>query len=338
MRRPLVRRPLLRRHRARHAAPRETSQVRDAGVAVGRSAHRAWKRRNVVIPLVLAAVVTGSASGITLIRVHPGDTLSEIAARYHTSVAHLVAINHLPGNGDLIYAGQTLKVPSGQHDKHSGHHQHHTSAGHVVVTWHTVVEGDTVDGLAARFHVTRKRIATRNHLPKSLVIVIGQRLAIPHRVAGATSSAIPVSATVARERRLLARHAEPSRTQVASMIRATAGRWHLDPRLALAVAWQESGFNMREVSPVGAIGTMQVMPYTGAYLSADVVHRKLDLFDAQDNITAGVALLSVLTHEAKSAQQAVAGYYQGLQSVRDHGMFRSTKRYVANVMALRDRF
>jgi hypothetical protein len=83
---------------------------------------------------------------------------------------------------------------------------------------------------------------------------------------------------------------------------------------------------------------MQVMPYTGAYLSADVVHRNLDLLDAHDNVTAGVALLSVLTHEAKSERLAVAGYYQGLQSVREHGMYRATKRYVADVMALRDRF
>ena len=49
-------------------------------------------------------------------------------------------------------------------------------------------------------------------------------------------------------------------------------------------------------------------------------------------------LLSVLTHEATDVRQAVAGYYQGLQSVRDHGMYPSTKQYVANVMALRARF
>jgi soluble lytic murein transglycosylase-like protein len=122
------------------------------------------------------------------------------------------------------------------------------------------------------------------------------------------------------------------------IIRRISARWGLDPRLALAISWQESGFNMREVSPVGAIGTMQVMPYTAAYLAQDVVHHPLDLFRARGNITAGVALLSVLTHEAKSEREAVAGYYQGLQSVRDHGMFRSTKRYVANVMALRDHF
>jgi soluble lytic murein transglycosylase-like protein len=137
---------------------------------------------------------------------------------------------------------------------------------------------------------------------------------------------------------VLSHHSEPSSEGVASLIRSTAGRWGLDPRLALAVSWQESGWNMREVSPVDAIGAMQVMRYTGAYLGDDVVHRNLDLFDAQDNVTAGVALLSVLTHEASSTRQAVAGYYQGLQSVRDRGMLASTRQYVANVMALRERF
>jgi LysM repeat protein len=303
---------------------------------IRRTSAKIWRRRAIAIPLVLAAAVTGSASGITLIRVHPGDTLSEIAARYHTSVAHLVALNDLPGNGNLIYAGQTLKVPGASH--HSGHAATHHGSSHLVTTWHTVVSGDTVDGLAARYHVSPARIAKRNHLPKSLVIVLGERLAIPHRVHGSQAATVPVGTGIAHERRLLAKHSEPSRDEVRSMIRATAGRWSLDPRLALAIAWQESGFNMREVSSVGAIGTMQVMPYTGAYLSTDVVHRPLDLYNAQDNITAGVALLSLLTHEAKSVQQAVAGYYQGLQSVRDHGMYRSTKQYVANVMSLRASF
>jgi N-acetylmuramoyl-L-alanine amidase len=122
------------------------------------------------------------------------------------------------------------------------------------------------------------------------------------------------------------------------MIRATSARWGLDPRLALAVAWQESGWNMREVSDVGAVGAMQIMPSTNQFLSDDVIHRQLDSYDAQDNITAGVALLSLLTHEASSTRVAVAGYYQGLQSVRDHGMLRSTKQYVADVMALRGQY
>lgn len=292
-----------------------------------------WRRRSIAIPVMLAAALTGSASGISLIRVHSGDTLSAIALRYHTTVSRLVALNHLPGDGDLIYAGQELKIP-GSHSRHA--------PTHLGTIYHTVVPGDTLDGIAARYHVKPTTIARRNHLPSSLVVVLGQRLAIPHRVTthspsrsghsgGATSAAL-------HDRAYLAHRGEPSREQTAALIRSTSARWSLDPRLAQAISWQESGWNMRAVSPVDAIGAMQIMRYTGTYLSDDVVHRHLDLFDAQDNITAGVALLSVLTHETRSPRRAVAGYYQGLQSVRDHGMYASTKQYVRNVMSLRTRY
>lgn len=289
--------------------------------------------RSLPLLVALAAVITAAASGSTLIRVRSGDTLSAIAARYHTTVQRLIALNHLPGNGDLIYAGQTLRVPGPPASRRRDHRGY--LVRHTVTAWHTVVVGDTLYGLAQRYHVKPSTIARRNHLPASLVIVLGERLAIPQHVA---PRAPTVAHSITAERRYLAHRAEPSRQQIPGMIRAICGRWHVDARLALAISWQESGFNMREVSPVGAIGTMQVMPYTAAYLSTVVVHRRLDLFDASDNITAGVALLSVLTHEARSEREAVAGYYQGLHSVRAHGMLPSTKQYVANVMALRTTF
>ena len=51
------------------------------------------------------------------------------------------------------------------------------------------------------------------------------------------------------------------------------------------------------------------------------------------------AFFAYLVHQAKGdVQLAVAGYYQGLRSVRQKGMQADTKRYVANVMALRQRF
>jgi LysM repeat protein len=292
-----------------------------------------WRRRTIAIPVLLAVALTGSASGLSLIRVHPGDTLSGIALRYHTTVARLVALNHLPGDGDLIYAGQSLKVPGAQSSR---------TETHMGTILHTVVAGDTLDGIAQRFHVKPATIARRNHLPSSLVVVLGQRLAIPHRITTHTTSGSAGSdgATSAalQDRAFLANRGEPSQDQTEAMIRSIAGHWGLDPSLALAISWQESGWNMREVSPVDAVGAMQIMRYTGTYLSDDVVHRNLDLYDAQDNITAGVALLSVLTHEAVSTRQAIAGYYQGLQSVRDHGMYASTKQYVRDVMALRQRY
>jgi len=309
-----------------------------SGGVARRAVAAAWRARAVTIPLALAAALTASASGIREITIHPGDTLSAIAARYHTSVARLIALNHLPGNGNLIYAGQTLKLPGGSGSAGGGGGG---STTRMTTVYHTVVRGDTLYGIAARYHVNPMVIARRNHLPSSLVVMLGQRLAIPKRVTIHTSGSggAPTATSQAlRDRAYLAHRSEPSTQHVGSLIRSTADRWHLDPRLALAVAWQESGWNMRVVSGVDAIGAMQVMRYTGTYLANDVVHRSLDLFNAQDNVTAGVALLSVLTNEASSTRQAVAGYYQGLQSVRDHGMYRSTKQYVANVMALRARF
>jgi LysM repeat protein len=292
-----------------------------------------WRKRTIAIPIALAAALTASASGVSLIRVQSGDTLWAIAARYHTTVSRLVALNHLPGDGDLIYAGQTLKVPDGQVTR---------SHSHMGTIYHTVVPGDTLYGIASRYHVKAARIARRNHLPSSLVVVLGERLAIPHRfttrTTSAPSSADSATSAALADRSYLSRRSEPDQDQTEAMIRSTAEHWGLDPALALAISWQESGWDMREVSPVDAIGAMQIMRYTGTYISDDVVHRNLDLYSAQDNITAGVALLSVLTHEASSTRQAVAGYYQGLQSVRDHGMYASTKQYVADVMALRQRY
>lgn len=307
------------------------------GVAARPILSAIWRKRGIALPVALAAALTASVSGGgNQITVKRGETLSEIALRYHTTVSRLVALNHLPGDGDLIYAGQSLRVPGSSHAQRP--------ATHMGTIFHTVVPGDTLYGIAAHYHVKPGVVARRNHLPSSLTVVLGQRLAIPHRVqtrsGGGTSSghASTASAQAVHDRTYLAHRYEPSQATLESMIRSTAARWHVDPSLALAIGWQESGWNMRAVSGVDAIGTMQIMRYTGSYLSSDVVHRNLNLFDAQDNITAGVALLSVLTNEASSTQQAIAGYYQGLQSVRDHGMYSDTKQYVASVMALRQRY
>jgi LysM repeat protein len=290
------------------------------------------RRHTLLVPLALAATLTASASGYSLITVHRGDTVSALALRYHTTVSRLIALNHLPGDGDLIYAGQTLRVPGEASSSGGG--------GSSVVTY-TVRSGDTLDGIAARYHVSPTAIARRNHLPSSLMVRIGQRLVIRHahtsHVTAPPTGGIG-NAAARHDRAVLADRSEPSQDQVASMIRSTAERWRLDPRLALAISYQESGFNMRVVSGVDAVGAMQIMPYTGTYLSNDVVHRHLDLDDAQDNITAGVALLSLLQGETHNERRTAAGYYQGLQSVRDHGMLPDTKQYARDVLALRHRF
>ena len=276
-----------------------------------------------VVVVLLAIAVTASTGGGRHYHVRPGDTLSEIAARFHTTVAELTRLNHLPGNGNLIYAGSTLRLPGRAHHHHARRHHRH---GHGGTVTYVVRPGDYLYGIAARFHADPDKIARRNHLPASRIVVIGQRLRIHvhHRV---------------RPRNSFHGFAVPSRTAVAHLIRSTAARWRIDGRFALGISYEEAGFNQRMISAVGAVGAMQVMPQTGRWVSTYVVRRPLNIYRARDNVTAGVALLAVLLRETGGNMRlAAAGYYQGLASVRQRGMYDDTKRYVANVLALRNRF
>ena len=42
--------------------------------------------------------------------VKKGDTLGDIAARYHTTVNHLMALNPRITNPNLIYAGEVIRI------------------------------------------------------------------------------------------------------------------------------------------------------------------------------------------------------------------------------------
>lgn len=291
--------------------------------------------RALAVALVLAALVTAGSPGWGLYRIRQGDTLGGIAARYHTTVARLVQVNRLPGNGSLIIAGHSLRVPSGASGGGSTPSR----------TRHTVVRGDTLSEIALHYGVSATSIARANHLSSSGLIRLGQSLYIPGvRRSSASSSntfagrtyASSVVRAAARNRSILAHRRLPSTGAMRSLIVRKARANGVSPSLALAVAWQESGFGMHHVSVANAIGTMQVIPSTGAWISG-VVGRRLDLLDPSDNVTAGVVLLRILTQQA-GERGAVAGYYQGLRSVRKNGMFADTKAYVRSVMSLKRHF
>ena len=297
--------------------------------------------RTVAAPLLVAALVTAGSPGWGLYTIKQGDTLSDIAARYHTTVAKLVEVNGLPGNGNLIFAGRALKVPGAAAGTGGGSGPRH----------HTVVRGDTLSGIASRYGVAQATIARANHLPSSNIVMLGATLVIPgagsksrsgstssggNTFAGRTYSSAVVSAAD-RTRAQLARRHLPSQAGMRDIIVAKARANGVDPGLALAVSYQESGWNMRAVSVANAVGAMQVIPATSVWISG-VVGRRLDPTSPSDNATTGVVLLKILTRAASSERQAVAAYYQGLRSVRENGMFADTRHYVANVMALKARF
>jgi soluble lytic murein transglycosylase-like protein len=136
---------------------------------------------------------------------------------------------------------------------------------------------------------------------------------------------------------LLATMPLPTREQAKAMVVATAKKHGVDPALALAISYQESGWNQRSVSVANAIGIMQVIPASGDWASS-MVGRELNLLDAQDNVTAGVVIIRALQRATGEDAMAIAGYYQGLSSVRKNGMYSDTRAYVRTIEALRVTF
>jgi len=85
---------------------------------------------------------------------------------------------------------------------------------------------------------------------------------------------------------------------LAETIVAEARRNGLEPNLVMAVMYVESRYRNFSVSPVGALGLMQVMPATGEELARQhgvAWHGPQTLFDPTINVRLGTAYLAELT-------------------------------------------
>ena len=213
---------------------------------------------------------------------------------------------------------------------------------------HTVRPGETATELAVRYHAWTAELIAHNHLGASGSMYVGQHLEIPvvvsalphHRSHGPRAHHAPKHHQVRHPARLHDRPAAPAPTSGSATVRdtvaRTAARRGVDPQLALAVSWQESGWQMDRRSEAGAIGAMQVLPSTATWMSL-YAGRELHPHRLTDNAIAGVALLRVLGQETGSRRHQVAAYYQGLGAVRSHGLYTDTRAYVADVLAIKQR-
>jgi len=116
------------------------------------------------------------------------------------------------------------------------------------------------------------------------------------------------------------------------LISEAAALYKLDPRMIKAVMETESAFNAMAVSPVGAMGLMQLMPAVAAELGAD------DPMDPKQNIMAGARYLrQLLDSHRGNVRLALASYNAGPGNVAKYNAippFPETQTYVRKVTEL----
>jgi N-acetylmuramoyl-L-alanine amidase len=279
-----------------------------------------------------AAPVLSSAEGAFVVQ--RGDTLSAIASRLGVSVNSLAAANGL-NPSRLLIAGTTL------HGAGSTSSDSATTAATPVSSGEgafVVQRGDTLSAIASRLGVSVNSLAAANGLNPSRLLIAGTTLHGAGSGGPATSNGTVemVSTTPSSAGGAVPTGETVSPSEVGS-IAASEG---VTPSLAEAIGYQESGFNNNEVSSTGAVGVMQIMPSTWNWIGQNLATPPpLSTTSAADNIRAGSLLLhSLLSDTRGDAAEAVAGYYQGLQSVRAHGLYSDTQAYVNNVLSLQQRF
>ncbi len=276
---------------------------------------------------------TAAVSGGGSYTVQSGDTLTALASRAGVSVQSLAAANGLDPAGVLV-AGSTLRLAGGASPATASAPAAGAPAPQGA---YKVRPGDTLGSLARQSGVSVSAMAAMNGLDPAGVLLTGTVIKLP------SGAPAPAAASTPAPTQTVVPNAAPEPTQqrlTAADIQSIAAAHGVSPSLAAAIAWQESGFNNGMVSGANARGVMQVMPGTWDYVQQNLAgDQQLNPNSASDNVHAGVMYLKRLIDESGGDENAaIAGYYQGLSSVRDRGMFDDTKQYVENVQALRGRF
>jgi len=113
----------------------------------------------------ISAVKPVSNKSDTTYTVKKGDTLSEIAQKYNTTVKALQSLNNIK-DPNKIYVGQKLKI-SGGASKVLNNKQ-----------YYTIKSGDTLSGISKRFNTSIKTLQNWNGIKNANKIYAGQKIRV----------------------------------------------------------------------------------------------------------------------------------------------------------------
>ena len=287
--------------------------------------------------------------------VQAGDTLSAIAARAGVSVDALAAANGLNPNAFLL-TGTVLQLAGSSSSSGTAVpvSDTTTSSGLGSGGSYVVQAGDTLSAIAARAGESVDALAAANGLDPDKFLITGTVLSVPSGSGSGTAIEVSMSSASSDSNAATSQpvggpaqgvptdppYPTPERV-TASEVGSVAAANGVPSSLADAIAWQESGFNNDLVSSADARGVMQILPGTWDWIqhSLDTGGPPLAPASAADNVRGGVLLLhSLLGSTGGDEAMAAAGYYQGLPSVMQNGVYPSTQDYVNSVLALERQF
>lgn len=277
-------------------------------------------------PAAAPKPATAAAAPIVHV-VRAGEHLTGIARRYGTTIAAIVVANQIK-DASYLRVGQRLTIPTTGPGAAAG-----TSPAATVAAagqLHVVASGETLTSIARAYGTTITAIVRTNGIADPSYLRVGQRLTIP----GASTLVVAGAGMPSGMAGLV-----KARAGIGEMVAAEARAQGVPVAFALAVAWQESGWQPAVVSSAGAVGVMQLTRPTADWVARTMLRERVDLTDARSNARAGVRLLKhYLARYSGDKALVLAAYYQGQTAADRNGVYRVTRPYIASILALETYF